>query len=157
MVVMGMVKRVTVLNIDMKKKTPTKKRITNEDIMKELGEIRRTQYHDADWQSTHEVEDNNRFQKGEDRMNTLAKDSDLKEISAILRDEKGNLNFATKKDVEEVLEAFHTFINALTITKGVGKWTFRSVVTLSVLTAALMTIFGGWKGLLMMWPWWGKG
>ncbi len=94
----------------MSKSSPTKRR--KKTVHGELGAIHQ-------WMKDHEKHDNSRFKSGSDIMKTLATKSDLsvvmldqaskadfKKLTALLLDEQGNPQFATKADMEPVLAVY---------------------------------------------------
>jgi len=102
--------------------TSTQKKVSKrKPILRELGAIH-------EWMKDHEKHDDQRFKEGSEKMDTLATKSDIsavmvdqaskadmQKLSKALFDEEGKPKFATKEDMEPVLNLYKgsTFVKSL--------------------------------------------
>lgn len=118
-------------------------------VQRELGAIH-------EWMQLHEAENNERFEEGATKINTLAtKDdlstvmldqaskSDMSKLRLSLFDDEGKPKFATKEDMEPILNLYKgsTFVKSL----AAGVTAF--IITLVALGYALITLVSWLRGL----------
>lgn len=63
-------------------------------------------------------------------------------------DNKRFENLATKDDIKEMQEAFNDFIKALKVFRATSKWGYRTLLVVSSVVIAVVTIGGGFKTII---------
>lgn len=132
----------------MSKKPTTKKASSRpRTVVRELGAIHA-------WMQNHEREDSKRFNSGARRMMVLATKEDLADLAKLFveTDEHGEIalgpdgrmvpKFATKKDVQPVVQFYDKLALSAQLVNGGSKWFSRIILGLAALLVAIGLIKG---------------
>jgi hypothetical protein len=114
------------------KRRPAKKK---NGVAKELGAIHQ-------WMKDHERHDDERFEEGRAKMNTLATKDDTSEIMNLLLDDSGQPKFATKSDMQPMIDLYKGGTLAKSLLTGAAV----TLITISALGYAIISIIGWIRG-----------
>jgi hypothetical protein len=115
------------------------------------------------WMKDHERHDDSRFKEGSEHMATLATKEDLAEMMKFFLEEDpeapGQLRpkFATRRDVEPIIDLYNKLVLSAKITNGVGKFSKWFILTGAALFIALGVLTGGFKSFIVGLAAWATG